>query len=85
MYTGVTNYLERRVVEHQRKTKPGFTNFYNVHKLVFYEETDDVAAAIAREKQIKGWARKKKIALIEKDNPGWRDLAEDFGIDYGNE
>ena len=84
LYTGVTNNLERRILEHKQKVKPGFTNYYNVHKLIFYEVTDDVSAAIEREKQIKGWLRTKKIALIEQENPEWSDLSEDFGIDFGD-
>jgi putative endonuclease len=74
LYTGVTNNLVRRVYEHKQKLVRGFTEKYNIHQLVFYEETSDVNAAIAREKQIKGWTRAKKIALIESMNPEWRDL-----------
>ena len=76
LYTGVTNDLERRVHEHRRKLVSGFTKRYRVTRLVCYEETDDVGAAIAREKEIKGWRRGKKVALVESVNPGWRDLAE---------
>jgi putative endonuclease len=76
LYTGVTNNLERRVYEHKRKLIPGFTSRYNLTRLVFLEETSDVTAAIAREKQIKGWLRKKKIALIESQNFDWKDLSE---------
>ena len=76
LYTGVTNDLERRVYEHKLKLVPGFTQKYGLNRLVFYEDTDDVSAAISREKQIKGWLRKKKIALIESMNPEWRDLSE---------
>lgn len=65
LYTGVTNDLERRVREHKEKTFGGFTARYNVHRLVYVEEYDDVHAAITREKQIKGWKRIKKINLIE--------------------
>ena len=79
LYTGVTNDLVRRVFQHREKTLPGFTSRYNVDKLVFFEETSDVLAAIAREKQIKGGSRRKKIALIEGLNPGWRDLYRDLG------
>jgi putative endonuclease len=75
LYTGVTNNLVRRVYEHKQKLVRGFTEKYNIHQLVFYEETSDVNAAIAREKQIKGWTRAKKIALIESMNPEWRDLS----------
>ena len=76
LYTGVTNDLRRRVWEHKQKLIGGFTKRYNITRLVYYEETPDVKAAIAREKQIKGWLRKKKIALIESLNPGWKDLSE---------
>jgi putative endonuclease len=76
LYTGVTNNLERRIYEHKRKLIPGFTCRYNLTRLVFLEETSDVTAAIAREKQIKGWLRKKKIALIESQNFNWKDLSE---------
>jgi putative endonuclease len=76
LYTGVTNNLERRVYEHKHHLVKGFTNKYNIDKLVYFEETNDINAAISREKQIKGWLRKKKIALIESMNPGWKDLSE---------
>ena len=76
LYTGVTNNLERRVYEHKCKLVPGFASRYNLTRLVFLEETSDVTAAIAREKQIKGWLRKKKIALIESQNSDWKDLSE---------
>jgi putative endonuclease len=76
LYTGVTNDLIRRVYEHKNKMIDGFTKKYNIKKLVYYEETDDIQTAIAREKQIKGWLRSKKIALIESVNPKWNDLSE---------
>ncbi len=76
LYTGVTNNLERRIYEHKHHLVKGFTNKYNIDKLIYFEETNDINAAISREKQIKGWLRKKKIALIESMNPGWKDLAE---------
>jgi putative endonuclease len=76
LYVGVTNDLQRRVWEHKQKLIEGFTKRYNITRLVYYEETPDVTAAIAREKQIKGWLRKKKIALIESLNPGWKDLSD---------
>jgi putative endonuclease len=75
LYTGVTDDLVRRVYEHKNKLIEGFTKKYNITKLVYYETTSDVHAAIEREKQIKGWLRKKKIALIEVANPGWEDLS----------
>jgi putative endonuclease len=76
LYTGMTNDLKRRVYQHKHKLIPGFTAKYNVTRLVHYEETSDVKSAIAREKQIKGWVRRKKIALIESENPKWQDLSE---------
>ena len=75
LYTGVTSNLEHRTEEHKSKRIPGFSNKFNLHRLVYFEETNDVHAALAREKQIKGWLRKKKIALIESVNPTWRDLS----------
>jgi putative endonuclease len=78
LYTGVTNDLVRRVFEHKSRENPGFTQKYNITQLVYYESTPDVRSAIEREKQIKGWLRSKKIALIESMNPGWRDLSEDW-------
>ena len=78
LYVGVTNNLTRRVYEHKQKLVPGFTKKYNLTWLAYFEETTDVRAAIAREKQIKGWRRSKKIALIESMNPRWRDLALDW-------
>jgi putative endonuclease len=78
LYTGVTNNIRSRVEQHKMKLVPGFTERYDVTKLVYAEQTGDVRAAIGREKQIKGWLRAKKIALIESDNPGWRDLSEDW-------
>lgn len=69
IYTGVTNNLERRVDEHKNKLVEGFTSKYNVNRLVYFEETNDVNAALNREKQIKGWLRAKKITLIESVNP----------------
>jgi putative endonuclease len=78
LYTGVTNDLTRRVFEHRRKLVPGFTHRYNVTRLVFFEETSDVRAAIVREKEIKAWRRSKKVALVEGANPRWLDLAADW-------
>ena len=74
LYTGVTNDLRRRVFEHKEKRGGAFTSRYNVNKLVYYEDTGDVRAAIAREKQIKGGSRKKKIDLVNGFNPEWHDL-----------
>ena len=76
LYTGITSNLERRVYEHKNKLIEGFTKKYNITKLVYYEISNDVEAAIAREKQIKGWLRRKKIALIESVNPQWKDLSK---------
>ena len=78
LYTGVTNNIQARVSQHKMKVVPGFTSRYDVTNLVYAEATPDVRAAIAREKQIKGWVRAKKIALIEGENPSWRDLSEDW-------
>jgi putative endonuclease len=78
LYTGVTNDLRRRVLEHKQKRTPGFAQRYNITQLVYYEATLDVRTAIAREKQIKGWLRSKKVALIESTNPEWHDLSDDW-------
>ena len=78
LYIGVTNNLERRLYEHKMELMDGFTKQYHIHNLVYYEETDDVGAAIDREKQLKGWRREKKNALIQSMNPHWRDLSEDW-------
>jgi len=76
LYTGVTSDLIKRVYEQQNKLVDGFTKKYQLHKLVYFEEFDDIMSAITREKQIKGWLRRKKIALIESKNPEWKDLYE---------
>jgi putative endonuclease len=78
LYVGVTNDLERRVWQHRTKAVEGFTSRYNIDRLVWYESTDQVTDAIAREKEIKAWRREKKVKLIEADNPGWTDLARDW-------
>ena len=78
IYTGMTNDLENRVYQHKHKLDDGFSKRYNTYKLVWYDETDDVVAAIELEKKIKGWLRKKKVALIEKYNPVWKDLAKEW-------
>ncbi len=78
MYIGVTNDLERRIFEHKNKLAKGFTERYNVHKLVYFEQTPDVRAAIQREKQLKGWLRKRKNELVETVNPEWKDLSEEL-------
>ena len=76
LYTGVTNDLQRRVSEHKRKLADGFTKRYKITRLVWYEESHDIRAAIANEKRIKGWLRAKKVALIESANPNWVDLSD---------
>ena len=75
LYIGVTKDLVRRVYEHRNHLDPdSFTSKYNVHKLVYFEETSDVKAALEREKQLKGWRRSKKNTLVETVNPRWEDL-----------
>jgi predicted GIY-YIG superfamily endonuclease len=78
LYTGVTSNLPRRTFEHREGTIPGFTSRYGCKLLVWYELHATMEAAIAREKQIKGGSRKKKLALIEAMNPSWRDLFDDL-------
>ena len=79
LYTGVTNDLERRLYEHKIELDPkSFTARYHVHKLVYYEDIADAYDAIAREKQIKSWNRKRKNKLIESMNPQWKDLSKEW-------
>ena len=78
LYTGVTNNLERRVYEHKNKFIDGFTKKYDLTRLVYFEEASDINSAISREKEIKGWLRKKKIELIRSLNPRWLDLAQEW-------
>jgi putative endonuclease len=78
LYAGISNHLERRVAEHKSRSTRSCTSIYNITKLVYFEPYNDVRDAIAREKQWKNWRRQKKVALIEKQNPTWRDLSEDF-------
>ena len=78
LYTGISNNVIRRTGEHREGTVKGFASEYRVHRLVHYEMFRDVRAAIAREKMIKGWSRKKKVALIESANPTWEDKVEDL-------
>jgi len=78
LYTGVTRDLTRRVSEHKHKLVPGFTAEYNANRLVYYEDFRDIRSAISREKQIKGWLRSKKIALVESTNPTWQDLSANW-------
>jgi putative endonuclease len=79
LYIGVTNSIVRRVREHKDHTFEGFTAKYNVDRLVWYETYPYIRTAIAREKQLKGWLRVKKIQLVEQMNPTWQDLSEDWG------
>ncbi|KAA3635162.1 MAG: GIY-YIG nuclease family protein [Calditrichaeota bacterium] len=74
LYIGVTNDLKRRVSEHKNKLVKGFTSQYNIDKLIYYEMTENISAAIVREKQLKKWKRSYKLALIEENNPMWEDL-----------
>lgn len=78
LYTGVTADLPSRVVEHKRGDVPGFTQRYGCKTLVWYEPHEGMVEAIEREKRIKRWRRDWKLALIEADNPAWRDLTEDW-------
>jgi putative endonuclease len=78
LYTGVTNDLQRRVLEHKRGKGGTFTKRYKLYKLVYYEEGDDIYSAINREKAIKGGSRKKKVELINSLNPQWEDLYEKY-------
>ena len=75
MYVGMTNDLERRICEHKSKLIKGFTSRYNINKLVYFEATENVLAAISREKEIKKWRREKKNRLVAQDNPAWDDLS----------
>ena len=75
LYVGVTNNLQRRLYEHKNELADGFTKRYHVHKLVYFETTTDVKAAIGREKQIKSWSRARKNSLVETMNPKWEDLS----------
>ncbi len=78
LYIGVTNDLVRRVWEHQNDFVEGFTKKYGVHTLVYYEQCESIESAITREKQMKKWNRRWKLELIEKMNPGWKDLYNDI-------
>jgi putative endonuclease len=78
LYVGVTSDLNKRVLEHKLKTKVGFTSRYNCVKLVYFEQLSDPGQAIAREKQLKGWSRAKKVALVNEGNPMWLDLSADW-------
>lgn len=75
LYIGVTNSLERRILEHKHNLVPGFTSRYSCHKLVYFEHYTEIETAIAREKQLKRWRRDKKELLIKRMNPPWQDLS----------
>jgi len=79
IYVGITNDLRRRLFEHKNKLIKGFTEKYNIYKLVYYETTTDVTSAIAREKEIKKWRREKKNRLVETINPDWKVLSTGWG------
>ena len=76
LYTGLTNDLERRIVEHRTPDEKSFTTRYNCHKLVYFEEFSSIVEAISREKQIKSWNRKRKNLLVDRANPNWIDLMQ---------
>jgi putative endonuclease len=82
IYTGITSGLKKRVRQHREGKVPGFTSRYRIHRLVHFESFQDVRAAIGREKEIKGWRRDKKVALIERTNPNWDDLVEEWFPKY---
>jgi putative endonuclease len=81
LYIGVTGSLRRRVWQHKQHASDGFTAQYDVSRLLYFETFRHVGKAIAREKQLKGWRREKKIALIQKANPEWKDLSREWYID----
>jgi putative endonuclease len=78
VYVGVTNNLERRLTEHKTGATPGFTSRYHLTRLVYFERHQSIASAIEREKQLKGWKRDRKVALIESANPRWSDLSRQW-------
>lgn len=82
LYIGVTNHLERRMYEHKNHLIPGFTERYNVDRLVYFETTSEIRVAIEREKELKGWTRKRKEDLIFSQNPQWKDLALDEKVRF---
>jgi putative endonuclease len=83
LYVGVTNDLRRRLAEHLQGTIEGFTSRYGIHHLVYFEKAGDIHSALEREKQIKGWRREKKLALIREANPRFVDLAAQLGLSGG--
>jgi len=80
LYTGMTDNLEHRIYEHRHDLVPGFASKYKVTKLVYYEEGNNVDTVLTREKQIKGWPRARKVALIESKNPEWKDLSSGWEV-----
>ena len=76
LYVGVTNDIKKRVYQHKNHLIPGFTNKYNIDRLLYVETVSDPISAISREKQIKKWRREKKIAIIDSMNPDWKDLSD---------
>jgi putative endonuclease len=85
LYVGVTADLQHRIWQHRTGAFPGFTRRYGVNQLVYFEATDNPAGAIGREKQIKGWSRLKKVAMIDSVNPDWIDLAECWFVDVSSD
>lgn len=80
LYVGMTNDLLKRMVQHRTGAVPGFARRFRANRLVYYEASDNVSAIIGREKQLKGWKRCRKMALVEAQNPGWEDLAGSIGL-----
>ncbi len=78
LYVGMTDNIQRRVYEHKHHLIPGFSDKYNIERLLYFETINDPASAINREKQIKAWRREKKVALIDSVNPQWNDLSQDW-------
>ncbi|MHC4395775.1 MAG: GIY-YIG nuclease family protein [Planctomycetota bacterium] len=78
LYIGMTNDIKKRVYQHKNHLIPGFTDKYNVDQLLYVETTSDPISAIRREKQLKKWRREKKVALVDSQNPDWKDLSEDW-------
>ena len=78
LYVGLTNNIKKRIYEHKNKLIEGFTKKYNIDSLLYFETFRDINSAIAREKTIKGWLRKKKLELIRDSNPDWKDISEDW-------
>ncbi len=78
LYIGVTGNLQQRIYQHKEKQTEGFSKKYNLNKLVYYEQTENVVSALEREKQLKKWKRRWKLDLIEKENPDWQDLSNEL-------